>query len=116
MGLQGLCRRVDDATGTHVAVRQPGLAPSHAAGHRPPRTLPTTHRLMHYPSQVLSILRVMPGAPTYKVLQEGDLLLAVNGTPVNTFAAVEAAVLREPRIQLTLLRDGAEVHAARLPD
>mmetsp|Transcript_1065 Transcript_1065/g.3379 ORF Transcript_1065/g.3379 Transcript_1065/m.3379 type:complete len:495 (+) Transcript_1065:278-1762(+) len=66
--------------------------------------------------QVLSILRVMPGAPTYKVLQEGDLLLAVNGTPVNTFAAVEAAVLRQPRIQLTLLRDGAEVHAARLPD
>jgi hypothetical protein len=55
----------------------------------------------------------MPGAPTYKVLQEGDLLLAVNGTPVNTFAAVEAAVLREPRIRLMILRDGAEVRAAR---
>ena len=55
------------------------------------------------------MLRLLPGAPTHGQLQEGDLLLAVNGKPVNTFTAVEAAVLRLPKVTLTLLRDGAEV-------
>ena len=40
--------------------------------------------------------------------QEGDLLLAVDGTPVNTFSALERAVQRRPEASLTVLRDGRE--------
>ncbi len=41
------------------------------------------------------------------MLQEGDLLLAVNGVTLNRFREVEEAT-QAPRVQLTVLRDGAE--------
>jgi S1-C subfamily serine protease len=41
------------------------------------------------------------------VLQEGDLLLAVNGATLNRFREVEQAS-QAPRLTLTVLRDGAE--------
>lgn len=59
--------------------------------------------------QVLSVLRVVPNSPAHGRLHEGDLLLSVNDTPVNTFAAVEAAVLRQPRVKLIVLRDAVEM-------
>ena len=59
--------------------------------------------------QVLAVQRLLPGAPTFDVLKEGDLLLAVDGAPVNTFAAVEAAVQNKPAAALTVLRDRAEL-------
>ncbi|EOD16445.1 hypothetical protein EMIHUDRAFT_245118 [Emiliania huxleyi CCMP1516] len=58
--------------------------------------------------QVLSVQRLIPGTPAHGQLLEGDLILAVDGVPVNTYPAVEAAVLRSPRVQLTVLRDGGE--------
>ena len=33
--------------------------------------------------------RLLPGSGAHEALQEGDLVLAVDGTPVNTFSALE---------------------------
>jgi len=58
--------------------------------------------------QVLSVQRLLPSSPTRASLQEGDLILAIDGTPVNSFMAVEACVLERPSVRLTLLRDAME--------
>ena len=57
--------------------------------------------------QALSVLRLLPGSGAAAALQEGDLILAVDGVPVNTFSALEAAVQPRPQATLTLLREGA---------
>jgi len=57
--------------------------------------------------QVLAVSRVAAGSGAARVLREGDLLLAVNGVTVNRFREVEEAT-QSPRVQVTLLRDGAE--------
>ncbi len=41
-------------------------------------------------------------------LQEGDLLLALDGTPVTTFTAVEQCTQHKSSVEVTLLRDGLE--------
>lgn len=58
--------------------------------------------------QVLSIARVVAGAPASGALRPGDLLLAVNGRTVNRFREVERAT-RAPRVAVTILRDGQEI-------
>jgi len=57
--------------------------------------------------QVLAVSRVAAGSGAARVLQEGDLLLAVNGVTLNRFREVEQAT-QSPRVQVTVLRDGAE--------
>ena len=47
-------------------------------------------------------------------IQVGDLLLAVDGEPVNTLRTLERASQRET-VSLTLLRDGAEIDVAYQP-
>jgi S1-C subfamily serine protease len=58
--------------------------------------------------QVLGIARVVAGSPAVGVLREGDLLLAVDGKPVNRFRAVEKAT-QAPQVTVTVLRDGEEL-------
>jgi S1-C subfamily serine protease len=58
--------------------------------------------------QALSVTRVVAGSPAAEALREGDLLLAVNGQPVNRFRDVELAT-RAPRVKVTVLRDGREL-------
>jgi S1-C subfamily serine protease len=57
---------------------------------------------------VLTIDRVVAGSPAAKVLEPGDLLLAVDGKVVNTFGDVNAAV-RAPQVSVTLWRAGKEM-------
>lgn len=57
--------------------------------------------------QVLAVSKVAAGSGAARVLQEGDLLLAVNGVTLNRFREVEEAT-QSPRVQVTVLRDGAE--------
>jgi S1-C subfamily serine protease len=57
---------------------------------------------------VLSIDRLVAGSPASKVLEPGDLLLAVDGKVVNTFSDVNAAV-RAPQVSLTIWRAGKEL-------
>jgi S1-C subfamily serine protease len=56
---------------------------------------------------VLTIDRLVAGSPAAKLLEPGDLLLAVDGKVVNSFSDVSAAV-RAPEVALTLWRNGAE--------
>jgi len=56
--------------------------------------------------QVLSIDRLVAGAPAAKLLEPGDLLLAIDGQVVSRFREVERAV-QKPEVQVTVWRDGA---------
>ncbi len=57
--------------------------------------------------QVLSVARVVAGSPAAESLQEGDLLLAIDGKVVNRFREVERA-MRAEAVDATILRDGRE--------
>jgi S1-C subfamily serine protease len=57
--------------------------------------------------QVLSIDRLVAGSPAAKLLEPGDLVLAVDGKVVNRFREVERAV-QKPTVSITVWRDGAE--------
>lgn len=58
--------------------------------------------------QVLVVARLTAGTPAARVLQTGDLLLALDGAPAVGFRAVEKASQRAG-LKLTLLRDGAVI-------
>jgi len=62
---------------------------------------------------VLGILRLTAGTPAARLLQPGDLVLAVDGQIVHRFREVELAVARES-VELTIWRDGAE-HRITVP-
>lgn len=55
--------------------------------------------------QVLYVARVVAGTPAARLLESGDLLVAVDGEWVTRFDQVEAAVQRN-QVALTLVRDG----------
>ncbi|MBM4219103.1 MAG: PDZ domain-containing protein [Gammaproteobacteria bacterium] len=56
---------------------------------------------------VLTIDRLVAGSPAERLLETGDLLLAIDGKVVNSFADV-SAVVRAPEVAFTIWRDGAE--------
>jgi S1-C subfamily serine protease len=58
--------------------------------------------------QVLAVSRVVAGSAAEHVLKEGDLLVAVDGKPLNRFREVELAS-QLPSVALTVLRDGKEL-------
>lgn len=55
--------------------------------------------------EVLRVVLTTAGTPAEKVLQNGDLLLAIDGKPVTDFREVEKAS-QKTDVTLTLLRDG----------
>jgi pro-apoptotic serine protease NMA111 len=57
--------------------------------------------------QVLSIDRLVAGSSAARLLQPGDLLLAVDGKPATRFREVERAI-QKPGVTVTVWRDGAE--------
>jgi S1-C subfamily serine protease len=59
---------------------------------------------------VLAVLRIAADAPAAKLLQEGDLLLALDGRPVKHPREIERAVAASQRqLELRVLRDGREL-------
>jgi S1-C subfamily serine protease len=59
--------------------------------------------------RVLSVRLLAADVAAADVLQEGDLILAIDGEPVTRVREVEQAVQQAERVRLRLLRDGAEL-------
>ena len=59
--------------------------------------------------QVLGIARITGGAAAAKLLQQGDLILAIEGAPVAVFRDVERAVVDRPAVAVTLWRGKGEL-------
>jgi S1-C subfamily serine protease len=81
-----------------------------------------TRRLaQHTPTrrQALSVIRLAGGSPAAQLLQQGDLLLAIDGAVVTRFREVEKAAADKDRVQVTVWRGQAqqtiEVPTAQLP-
>jgi pro-apoptotic serine protease NMA111 len=58
--------------------------------------------------QVLAVERTVGGSPASQVLQEGDLLLAVDGKVVTRFREVERAAADRPEVKVTVWRVNEE--------
>jgi pro-apoptotic serine protease NMA111 len=58
--------------------------------------------------QVLSVSSVVAGTPAVEFFRAGDILLAINGEPANTFREVERAS-QQPYVEVTIFRDGREI-------
>ena len=58
--------------------------------------------------RVLSVARITGGAPATRVLQQGDLLLAINGATVTSFRDVERAVVDQQQVDVTVWRGAGE--------
>jgi S1-C subfamily serine protease len=81
-----------------------------------------TQRLaQHTPTrrQVLTVVRLVGGSPAADVLQQGDLLLAIDGQVVTRFREVEKAAADKQQVKVTVWRGQAEqtldVATAELP-
>jgi S1-C subfamily serine protease len=59
-------------------------------------------------ARVLSVIRLNYDSPAAQLLEEGDLLLEIEGDPVSDFAHVERASQAE-QVSLRILRDGVEL-------
>ncbi len=59
-------------------------------------------------NQVLSIARITGGSPAARLLQQGDLLLAVDGKPMTRFRDVERAVGKATSVSVTVWRGSSE--------
>ena len=58
--------------------------------------------------QVLSIARLVGGAPAKQLLKQGDLLLAIDGKVTTHFRDVEREVADKPKVTVTIWRNEAE--------
>jgi S1-C subfamily serine protease len=83
---------------------------------------PWVQRLaQHTPTrrQALTVVRMVGGSPAAHLLQQGDLLLAIDGNVVTRFREVEKAVADKNQVQATVWRgqseETLEVPTAELP-
>ena len=58
--------------------------------------------------QLLSVSSTVAGTPAQDFFRSGDILLAIDGTAVNTFGEVERAT-QKPEVKVTIFRDGKEL-------
>jgi S1-C subfamily serine protease len=58
--------------------------------------------------QALTVVRMVGGSPASHALQQGDLVLAIDGRTVTRFREVERAVADKDRVQVTVWRGSSE--------
>jgi S1-C subfamily serine protease len=58
--------------------------------------------------EVLSVVRLVGGSDAARVLQPGDILLAIDGQPVTQFRDVERAVAKKQEVDVVVWRGGGE--------
>ena len=58
--------------------------------------------------QVLAVVSAVAGSPAAEFFRAGDILLSIDGQPLNTFREVELAT-QLPEIEVTVFRDGREL-------
>ena len=58
--------------------------------------------------QVLTVVRMVGGTPASKVLQQGDLVLAIDGKAVTRFREVERAAADKDQVKVTVWRGSSE--------
>jgi len=58
--------------------------------------------------RVLGVSRITGGAPAAKLLQQGDLLLAIDGATVTSYRDVERAVVDQQEVAVTVWRGAGE--------
>ncbi len=58
--------------------------------------------------QVLAVASAVAGSPAVEFFRSGDILLSIDGQPLNTFREVDLAT-RRPEVEVTVYRDGREV-------
>ncbi len=59
-------------------------------------------------NQVLNITRITGGSPAARLLQQGDLLLAIDGKPMTRFRDVERATVDQTSVTVTVWRGESE--------
>jgi pro-apoptotic serine protease NMA111 len=59
--------------------------------------------------RVLGVTRITGGAPSGKVLRQGDLILAIEGAPVASFRDVDRAVVDRAEVAVTVWRGKGEL-------
>jgi S1-C subfamily serine protease len=58
--------------------------------------------------QALTVVRLVGGSPASHLLQQGDLVLAIDGKTVTRFKEVESAVADRPEVEVTVWRGKSE--------
>jgi len=58
--------------------------------------------------QALTVVRMVGGSPASKILQQGDLVLAIDGNVVTRFREVERAAADKPTVKVTIWRGQGE--------
>jgi pro-apoptotic serine protease NMA111 len=58
--------------------------------------------------QALTVVRMVGGSPASKILQQGDLVLAIDGNVVTRFREVERAAADKPTVKVTIWRGRGE--------
>ena len=68
----------------------------------------SSHSTAHRERQVLTVVRMVGGSPASQLLQQGDLLLAIDGKVVTRFREVERAVADKEQVKVTVWRGEGE--------
>eukprot|EP00618_Florenciella_parvula_P018585 CAMPEP_0119501412 /NCGR_PEP_ID=MMETSP1344-20130328/23250_1 /TAXON_ID=236787 /ORGANISM="Florenciella parvula, Strain CCMP2471" /LENGTH=426 /DNA_ID=CAMNT_0007537569 /DNA_START=1 /DNA_END=1277 /DNA_ORIENTATION=+ len=61
---------------------------------------------IRWPPTLLAVRRRWEGSPASKLLEDGDVVLSIDGKPVRTYRAVELAVRSKEGVELEVLRGG----------
>lgn len=66
-------------------------------------------RCKHWPPQVMCVRRRWAGSDAWHMLRDSDVVLEIDGSPVETFRDIEVAVAQQPQVSLLVVRGGKKL-------